>query len=188
VSGTSPAAIPYIMLASVVVACVAAGAAWVSAFFSRRSSQVAANAAQIAANAAQATLYLNFQKQYASDEMLQDLRRLKSWKDQHGEDFASKWEEQWESDDDEAKAKAQALDGSRRRVSHFFGAIADLYKHGLLSEPLARLLASFPGDLLFIVLEPLEKQLNENYSKSQFDTLSSLSGYFGPRPASGIPD
>jgi len=160
VSSISSAAIPWIMLASVGVACV-------SAYFSWRSSEVAANGSQ-------ATLYLKFQEQYASGQMLQDLRNLRSWREKYGPDFASRWAKQYEQNNPEALA----VNESRRRVSHFYGAIADLYRNGLLSEP--RLLTNFQGiDLWFEVVEPLEKALNPDYDKSQFDALYSLNGSSG---------
>jgi len=163
----SSAAIPWIMAASVGVACI-------SAIFSWRSSQVAANTAQ-------ATLYLKFQEQYASDEMRQDLRNLTSWRELHRGEFVSTWVKLYQQNDN----KALAVDRSRRRVSHFFGAIADLYNERLLSEDLTgRLATRFQGiELWFEVVEPLEKALNPDYDKSQFDTLYSFgtSGRGQPR-------
>jgi hypothetical protein len=141
---------------------VAAVAAVFSALFSRRSSRDAAKAAQ-------ATLFLSLQRQYASDEMLEALRTLRSWREEQGADFASKWEQQWETN-----PGTRAVDESRRRVSHSFGAIADLYRAGLLSEPLARALTPRDSAILFEIVEPLERQLNPNYNRSHFKTLRRL--------------
>jgi hypothetical protein len=142
--------------------CVAAIAAVFSAGFSRRSSQDAAKTAQ-------ATLFLSLQRQYAGDEMLEDLRKLRSWREEQGADFVSKWEEQWETN-----PETRSVNESRRRVLHFFGAIADLYRVGLLSEPLARALTPRDSAILFEIVEPLEKQLNPNYNRAHFKTLRSL--------------
>jgi hypothetical protein len=142
--------------------CVAAVAAVFSAWFSRRSSQDAAKTAQ-------ATLFLSLQREYASDEMLEDLRKLRSWREQQGADFVSKWEEQWETN-----PETRSVNESRRRVSHFFGAIADLYRVGLLSEPLARALTPRDPAILLEIVEPLERQLNPNYNRSHFKTLRRL--------------
>jgi hypothetical protein len=142
--------------------CVAAVAAVFSAWFSRRSSHDAAKTAQ-------ATLFLSLQRQYASDEMLEDLRKLRSWREEQGPDFASKWEEQRETN-----PATRGVNESRRRVSHFFGAIADLYRAGLLSEPLARALTPRDSAILFEVVEPLERQLNANYNRAHFKTLRRL--------------
>ena len=147
-----------------IAACFSAVAASVSAFLSWRAGKATANAAQ-------ATLYLKFQEQYASHEMRQDLRNLRSWRELHGGDFANKWAKLHEHND----ADAVFVDKSRRRVSHFFGAIADLYKDRLLFEPLARRFANYSGaDLWFDVVEPLEEELGRDYDKSQFDTLRKL--------------
>jgi hypothetical protein len=149
---------------------VAAVAAWAAAVFSQQSSRTAADAAQ-------ATLYLRFQQQYAGDEMWQDLRNLRSWKElPHGEDFASKWARLYRQNDE----TALAVDKSRRRVSHFFDAIAVLSDKHLLSEDVAKLLTRFQGiDLFFDVVEPLEKALNSDYDKSSFDILYALNPVSG---------
>jgi hypothetical protein len=167
-------------LATAVGTFLAAIAACGSAFLSKRANQVAANAARAAAGAAQATLYRSLQLEYASREMHDALRRLSEWywrfEDQEL-DFGSEWKERWATE-----PEAQALNEARRRVSHFFGAIADLYNGRLLSEPIARRLASFSGDLMFVVVEPLEKELGgHRYNKLQFDILAGLTEYPGPR-------
>jgi hypothetical protein len=165
------AAVPWIMLASVIVACF-------SAVFSRRSSQIAAQSSQISADASQATLYLKFQEEYAKDEMAEDLNKLREWRETYGLDFANKWGEQYELKTKEALEVYKA----RRHVSHFFGAVADLYNNGYLSERLARRVVNFTGiALLFEVVEPLEEQLGKQfvgkpYDKAPFDILRKLSG------------
>src|SRR5215469_14608150 len=101
-------AIPWIMLASVVVAAV-------SAFFSWRSSRTVANAALT-------TLILKFRDQYASDEMFIDLRNLRAWHDKYGSQSAEMWRQKLRNDKD-----AQIVDASRRRVTSFFSNIIDLH-------------------------------------------------------------
>jgi hypothetical protein len=150
--------------AVLLVMIISAIAAACSAFFSWRSSRVAAKALQ-------ATLYLKLQEQYASQRMLDDLHNLRTWRDKHGQAFVSRWAERHRNNDEEAKA----LNESRRRVVHFFCAIADLYSSGLLPRHLRRLLTDFQGiDLLYDVAEPLEMALNPDYDKSCFDTLRRL--------------
>jgi len=75
------------------------------------------------------------------------------------------------------------LNDARRRVSHFFGAIADLYDNRLLCKPIARRLARLSGDLVFLVVEPLEKELDADYNRAQFDTLRNLTGSNRTKPA-----
>jgi hypothetical protein len=157
---------------------VTAVAAGVSALFSWLSSRDAANAAQ-------ATLYRSFQKEYASPQMHDALDRLSEFCrrcKRQNLDVASEWKRLWESGPEtEQHAEAQALDAARRRVSHFFGAIADLYNGGLLKKQVASRLANFSGDLVFLVGEHLEKARNPNYLRAHFDILASLTGYPGPR-------
>jgi hypothetical protein len=86
-------AIPWIILASVVVAAFSAIAAAISAYFSSRSSRTAADAAAT-------TLILKFRDQYATDAMLIDLRNLRAWHDRHGSSkFAKTWQEKFEQKD-----------------------------------------------------------------------------------------
>jgi hypothetical protein len=159
VPSLSPEAVPYIMLAAVGIACV-------SAIFSLRSISVTAKAAQ-------ATLYVKLQERYASHEMRDDLRNVRSWRELHGPDCASEWARLYDQND----ADALEVDKSRRRISHFFGTIADLYRLGLLSKRLARHFANYSGaDLWFDFVEPMEEELARAYDKSQFDTMRSLRG------------
>jgi hypothetical protein len=80
-------AIPWIMLVSVGVAACSAIAAAVSACFSSLSSRTAADAAAI-------NLVLKFRDQYATNEMLIDLRNLRAWHNKHGSKFAETWQHQ----------------------------------------------------------------------------------------------
>jgi hypothetical protein len=171
------AAVPWIMLASVVVALIAAIAAWVSAYFSSRSSRTAADASRTAANAAESTLVLRFRDEYASDQMLADLRALRDWYDTHGSKFAKAWREKFEKGDNDALI----VDKARRRVSNFFSTIIDLHDARLVPERIERLIIDLDGiELLYNVVEPLERELNPNYHKEHFDKLRKL------RPSKGL--
>ena len=69
-------------------------------------------------------MYRSFQQEYASQEMHDALHRLSEWYwrfENQKLDFASEWKNQWK-----AEPEARALNETRRRISHFFGAIADL--------------------------------------------------------------
>jgi hypothetical protein len=157
-------AIPWIMLASVVVALFSAIAAAISARFSWRSSQTAADVAAT-------TLILKFRDQYAATEMLIDLRNLCAWHDKHGSRFAETWQEKLRQNDE----KALIVDASRRRVSSFFSNIIDLHDTGLVPKRTEKLLTDFDGfDLLYSVVEPLERALNPEYDKRRFDNLRKL--------------
>jgi hypothetical protein len=171
-------AIPWIMLASVGVAACSAIAAAISAWFSWRSSQTATNAAATAANAAATAtdaaatnLILKFRDRYASDEMMIDLRNLRAWHDKHGSKFAETWRDKLKQKDEEA----QIVDRSRRRVASFFMNIIDLHDTGLVSKRIEKLLIDFAGfDLLYSVVEPLERELGRDYDKTRFEKLRQL--------------
>jgi len=172
-------AIPWIMLASVGVAACSAIAAAVSAYFSSRSSQTAVDvaatardAAKTAADVAATNLILKFRDQYASDKMLIDLHNLGAWHDNHrSSNFAETWRKKREQGDKEALT----VDASRRRVSHFFSSIVDLYDTGLIPERIKKLLIDFDGlDVLYSVVEPLERELNPGYNRTTFETLRKL--------------
>src|SRR6266540_3264778 len=157
-------AIPWIMLASVGVAAISAVVAVISAYASR----TAANASRTAAAAAATTLILKFRDQYATNEMLIDLRNLRSWQDKYSSKFAETWGKKLKQNDKEALI----VDASRRRVSHFFSSIADLHDTGLVPERTKKLLTDFDGlDLLYSVVEPLERELNPGYDSTCFETL-----------------
>ena len=154
-------AIPWIT--AVAAACSAIAAA-VSACFSWRSSRTAANAALT-------TLILKFRDQYAATEMLIDLRNLCAWHDKHGSKFAETWRDKLKQKDEEA----QIVDRSRRRVASFFMNIIDLHDTGLVPKRTEKLLTDFDGfDLLYSVVEPLERELGRDYDKTRFEKLRQL--------------
>jgi hypothetical protein len=154
----------WIMFASVVVAACSAVAAAFSARFSFLSSQTAADAATT-------TLILRFRDQYATREMFFALRNLRAWCDKHGSKFAETWKEKLNQDDKEA----QIVDDARRHVTSFFTNIIDLHDTGLVPKRIEKLLTDFAGfDLLYDVVEPLERALSPDYDKARFDKLREL--------------
>jgi hypothetical protein len=150
-------------LATAIAACSAIAAAF-SAYFSFRSSRTAENVAAT-------TLVQRYRDQYASDQMLTDLRNLRAWYDKFGSKFAETWQEKLKQNDKQARI----VDCSRRRVSSFFFAILDLHDARLVPKRIEKLLADFDGfDLLYSVVEPLERELNPKYDKIRFDRLRTL--------------
>jgi hypothetical protein len=156
--------IPWFTLVSVGAAALSAIAAAVSACFSWRSSRTAADAATT-------NLILKFRDQYATDEMFIDLQNLRAWHDRHGSKSAKNWQEKLEQNDKEALI----IHGSRRRVTSFFSNIIDLHDTGLVPKRIEKLLTDFAGfDLLYTVVEPLERALSRDYDKPRFDKLRVL--------------
>jgi hypothetical protein len=166
------AAIPWIMLVSAVTATCSAIAAAFSAYFSFRSSRTAAQAATTAGDVAATNLILKFRDQYASNEMLIDLRNLRRWYDIHSSSkFAETWQQKLQKNDPDALI----VDRSRRRVTSFFSNIVDLHDTGLVPKRIEKLVTDFAGfDLLYTVAEPLERALSPDYDKARFEKLRSL--------------
>jgi hypothetical protein len=157
-------AIPWIMLASAVVATGSAIAAAFSACFSSRSSRTTADVAAT-------NLILKIRDQYASNEMFIDLRNLRAWHDKYGSQFAETWRQKLAQNDMEA----QIVDASRRRVTSFFSNIIDLHDTGLVPKRIETLLTDFAGfDLLYTVVQPLERVLSPDYDQPRFDRLRAL--------------
>src|SRR5215471_10872417 len=155
-------AIPWILAVAATVSAIAAA---ISAGLSWRSSQTAANLAAT-------NLILKFRDQYASNEMFVDLRNLRAWYDRHGSSrFAQKWGQKLQENDRDA----EIVDRSRRRVTSFFSNIIDLHDAGLVPKQIEKLLTDFAGfDLLYTVVEPLERALSPDYDKPRFDKLRAL--------------
>lgn len=158
----------FISLASAIAACF-------SAYFSFRSSRVASRISQ-------ANLYLKFHDQYSGDQMVDDLRNLRAWRDKHGENFAEVWADGFAKGD----VEAVAVDKSRRRVKYAYFGLADLVTNGFISKRLAKVALQAQGiDLLYEVAEPLDQALNPAYRKAKYDALWRLQKYTGkPQPLS----
>jgi hypothetical protein len=168
----SSTAIPWIMFVSAIAAAA-------SAWFSFRSSRTAADAATTAADTAATTLILRFREQYATREMFFDLRNLRAWHDKHGSQSAETWEKKLNQGDKEA----QIIDDARRRVTSFFSNIIDLHDTGLVPKRIEHLLTDFAGfDLLYGVVEPLERALSPDYDEARFEKLRKLKP-----PGDGLP-
>jgi hypothetical protein len=159
-------AIPWITAVAAAVAAVAAAvSAWLSFYSNRTAADVAAT-----------NLVLKIREQYGSDTMLRDLRNLRAWQAIHGPNFAETWAVKLKRDDEDARE----VDAARRRVSSFFGAIIDLHDAGLVPKRIEKLLTDFAGfDVLYGVVEPLERAFSPSYDKERFDKLRKLRGPSG---------
>jgi hypothetical protein len=95
--------------------------------------------------------------QYASQEMVNDLRVLVSWKKDKGDDFAEEWRAAFDLGD----ATAKQIDGARRRVKQYFFKPLRLYENGHVGLPFLRTAAGMDGlNVLTEVVKPLEAVLN----------------------------
>lgn len=164
-------AIPWIKVVPFGAAVLSAIAAAVSAIFSWRSSQRAADTAATA-------LILKFRDQYATNEMFVDLRNLRAWHDKNGSRFAETWRQKLQQNDPDA----QIVDRSRRRVASFFSNIAYLRNAGLVPKRAEKLLVDFAGlELFYNVVEPMEQELGSDYDKTPFQSLHDFR-----RPRAGL--
>lgn len=154
------------------VAAASALASAVSALFSFCSSRTAADVAAT-------SLVLRFREQYGSNRMLFDLRNLRAWHAKYPNEFAQAWAQKVEKKEKEALI----IDGARRRVSSFCGAIIDLHDAGLLPRRIKALLTDFDGiDVFYYIVEPLERALGDamqrssftSYDRGRFDRLRNL--------------
>jgi hypothetical protein len=101
-----------------------------------------------------------------------DLRNLRRWYDIHG---SSQFEVAWQQRLQQNDPDALIVDRSRRRVTSFFSNIIDLHDTRLVPKRIERLLTDFAGfDLLYTVVEPLERALSPDYDKPRFDRLRAL--------------
>jgi hypothetical protein len=71
-------------------------------------------AAKLNAQGTESGLLMALMDQYASQEMVDDLRVLVSWKKDKGDDFAEEWRAAFDLGD----ATAKQIDGARRRVKN----------------------------------------------------------------------
>jgi hypothetical protein len=159
-------AIPWTKVVPFGAAVLSAIAAAVSAVFSWRSSQRAADTAATA-------LILKFRDQYATNEMVVDLRNLRAWHDKYDSQFAETWRQRLQQDDPDPEALI--VDRSRRRVTSFFSNIAYLHSADLVPKGAKKLLIDFAGlDVFFNEVELLERALSSDYDKAPFESLRNL--------------
>jgi len=123
--------------------------------------------------AAEARLLLSFLESYSDPEMLQALRELRQWRADKAEDFAKKWRAAMDALD----TSAQVVDRARRKVKGYFFHALRLYEAGYTSEHFLREVASVDGvNILYDIVEPLERALNPEYDKERFQRIRDLCG------------
>lgn len=147
-----------------IVAAVAAGCSAISAV-------IALIAVKNVRKIADAQLLVRFRERYSEDQMSCDLRLLRKWKEQHGEQFAAIWHERFLIED----PRAMDVDAARRHVSHYFSWIGELYNGRFISKQMALLLYKLDGSEVFLeIVEPLDAILNPHYGKKAYETLRTL--------------
>jgi hypothetical protein len=150
---------------------IAVFAAVFSAIAAISSAVIAGKAVKNGRKIADAQVLVRFRERYSEDQMSLDLRLLRDWKEQHGEHFAATWHERFLI----REPKAMEVDAARRRISHYFSWIGELYNGRFISKQMAVLLYKLDGSEVFLeIVEPLDASLNPNYDKKAYETLKRL--------------
>jgi hypothetical protein len=130
--------------------------------------------AKLNAQAIESGLLMALMDQYASQQMVDDLRVLVSWKKDKGDDFAGEWRAALDKGD----ATAKLMDGARRRVKQYFLKPLRLYENGHVGLPFLKTAAGMDGlNVLIDVVKPLEAALNPSAeAPMRIDQLGRLCG------------
>ena len=151
------------------IAALAALAACAAAIFAYR-------AVRIVRSVFYGQMYLKIFDDYAKPEMFVALRTLRSWRANHGPDFAKSWRIALKSGDKQAKD----VDSARRFVKLFFIKTVEIYNTELIDKSMLRKIASFDGiNILFEIVEPLEFALNPVFDNKEIEILRSVCGTVG---------
>jgi predicted PurR-regulated permease PerM len=160
-----PEVVQIITLFLTAISALGAVGAAIAAWFSAKATQ----------STEEAQMYIQFMNEYGSDEMRDNLRRLRNWYNEQGQEFAQKWLEALEKGD----PKAQEVDRARRHVTFYFYKAVNLLDAGLVSKPVVRRIASVSGiDIWYTIVEPLDKALNPDYDKRSYETLRKICGRY----------
>ena len=119
----------------------------------------------------EAQILLDLLNDYATPEMAEALRTLRSWQEQHGDEFADNWELGMATSD----ANADAVDHARRRVSAYVQNVDELWQNRLISRNTARAAVDKAGlAVLTNVCDPLERRLNPRVNLGFMRRLRAL--------------
>ena len=147
----------YMIILSAIGTTLAAVAAW--------------RAASVTQKVAEAGLGYRLQDKYDKREMRDDLRLLEEFHREQGDSFTRKWTDGLEANED----WADKIDLARRRVKGYFLNTAQLYKKHLISKDLLLLITDQAGlNMLYTVVEPLERALSPEYEKEYFEVLRQI--------------
>ena len=159
----------------VLIAMVAAVAAW-------KSASAASQAAQVTRDTSVAQLMAGLMAEYSSEKMLGAMITLRRFQSEHGIEFAAKFRQKRQSDYD----TVAFVDKARRRVSHYFQRVVEIYDLGFLNRSsLERLATKGQIEFFLEVIEPLEEAITTDYDDRAFRFLGKMHGLdrFPPRMA-----
>jgi len=139
------------------LAAAAAIGAWAAAWATKR--------------AAEALILFDLVNYYATEEMTEALRTLRAWREQHGDEFADRWELAMATGD----PAAAAVDRARRRVTAYFQNADELWQSRLISKSTARVAVDKAGLAVLInVCGRLERRLDPQVNLGFIRRLRTL--------------
>ena len=148
-----------ILVIGLLIAAVAAGAAWRSAKTTEKTGL--------------AQILMQITDAYSSPEMLSGMKRLRDWKNKHRKDFAKKFADMRNDPDEYPKIKDE--DEARRRYSHHFYKIWLLSDRGLVNKSFVKKVAPRGQvDFLLEIIEPLEEAIDPKYDHPTFDFFRDI--------------
>ena len=146
-----------ILLIGVLVAAIAAIAAWRSA--------------KATENTGLAQTLMQITDAYSSPEMLSGMLRLYSFKERFQENFGGVFAQLRENNYKDIKE----IDEARRRYSHHFYKIWLLFDCGLVNKKFVKKVATHGQvDFLLKTIEPLEGAINPDYDHPTFDFFRDI--------------
>ena len=123
--------------------------------------------------ATQAQLLLRFLEEYSNPKMSKALVQLRKWKATL--DLGTTTFEQFVKYKDSWGVLEKRVNSARRQVKYYFVKALRLHQEGLITQQLLQVICNVDGiDLLYDVVEPLERELNPDYEKEAFIQLREV--------------
>jgi len=126
-------------------------------------------------DAAEATLVRAFLDDYFSQGISVALQRLRDWKEQNGDEFASAWLTRRQAGDE----KAHQVDQARRTIKAYFEKTARIFSAGLIRPKILHQIAYVAGvNIYYDIVDPLERELNPGRSPETIELLKRHCGRY----------
>ncbi len=127
------------------------------------------------ANASRATLQAQllseFMKEYSEAQMCKDLRALRNWRYKYGDKFA----EEYINRAKKGEERALEIDFARRHVKFYFSRSLLIYNAKIMNKKTLKEIGAVDAiNILYDIIEPLEKALNAKYDKRKFIQLKKI--------------
>lgn len=145
-------------------------AAVVAALATTGAAVGAWRAASEARRAVEAQLLATFLEEYAEPRMHAALQTLREWAD------ANRNEDQWDIESILRNPAFTQMERANRTVKGYFDRVVRLHRQGYVSKSFVDETAHESGiEILFGIIEPVEKKIGEGYDPATFDALRRYS-------------